>query len=380
MPENDQYNRWIDEHGNPTDVGKPSVENHDYIFYAVYGIHKYKMTWMDGDGTTALTTTAIPYGQAIEEPLAYPYKDDSALDREKTYKFIGWSLMQNGNPIKLKSYQATRDYTFYSSFTESSVYDNVISEKYLAISNDGALSAKNNIILKGKITIPEKVQGKQVTSIAASGFEAQKKITGIFFTKNCAITVFGDKAFYESYNLKYLDYPSSLEKVSANAIAECFSLKDFNLTNANKLHTIDVGAFAHSGDSYNASATPVNFKIQIPASVKVIGYEAFTNSRTVDKWYFYGEKYEGTSQTVSSKVDKVINYVTIGSVNNPSSLQSLDSMAFAGGEKIDITQPYAYVTIYYNNETGTSQSIQTLLDNMSDKDRVQSTVVEAFQH
>ena len=47
------------------------------------------MTWMDGDGTTVLTTTAVPYGQAIEEPLAYPYKDDSELEREKTYKFIG---------------------------------------------------------------------------------------------------------------------------------------------------------------------------------------------------------------------------------------------------------------------------------------------------
>lgn len=374
VPENDQYNTWIDEHGNPTAVGKPSAGIYDYTFYAVYGIHKYEMTWMDGDGTTVLTTTAVPYGQAIEEPLAYPYKDDSKLDREKTYKFIGWSLMQNGNPIKLKSYQATRDYTFYSSFTESSVYDNVANTRYFNI-YQGELSPRSGIVLKGKITLPAKVNNEKVTVI--KDFKNQKEITGIFFEKSNVLGIerFEQNAFQDCHNLRYLEYPKSLTRIESGAVLSCYSLQDYDLTNASELQYIGENAFAYSGDTYNPVQTKVELTIKIPASVKKIAQGAFKNNgMEIAKREFYGAKYTNQQYANESVTLLAFNNVTIGAPSSPSQLTSIGENVFNGGDAI--SNPKAHVRVYAQDPISMNDILEPIKG--TDAEAIEIETIEAF--
>lgn len=332
------------------------------------------MTWMDGDGTTVLTTTAVPYGQTIEEPLAYPYKDDSALDREKTYKFIGWSLMQNGNPIKLKSYQATRDYTFYSSFTESSVYESIANARYFNI-YQGELSPRNEIELKGKITLPAKINNEKVTVI--KDFANQEKITGIFFEKSNDLRVerFEQEAFRDCHNLRYLEYPKSLTRIENSAVSSCYSLQDYDLTNASELQYIGENAFAFSGDTYNPAQTKVELTIKIPASVKKIVKGAFKNNGfEIEKRKFYGTKYTNQQHASEAVTLLAFNNVTIGAPSNPSQLTSIGENVFNGGNAI--SNPKAHVRVYAQDPISMNDILEPIRG--TDAEAIEIETIDAF--
>lgn len=219
VPQADQYDNW---------TGAITEGTYDYIFYAVYGVHKYNMTWIDGDGETVLATTAVPYGQVITEPNAYPYKDDSELDKEMTYSFSGWSLMSSGKIIKLSSYQATRDYTFYSCFTERNVHAKATDEKYFSITDNGYLQTILGMKYKGKITIPTTINGITVKGIDTAAFDSQASddnnkygLTGIFFMADAQITSFGSNSFQNCYDLKYVEYPATLTSINDQAFYNC---------------------------------------------------------------------------------------------------------------------------------------------------------------
>ena len=219
IPQADQYDNW---------TGAIVEGTYDYIFYAVYGVHKYNMTWIDGDGETILATTAVPYGQTITEPNAYPYKDDTELDKEKTYSFSGWSLMAGGKTIKLSSYQATRDYTFYACFTESDVHAKATDEKYFSVTNNGSLQTISGMKYKGKITIPTTINGITVVSIDIDAFMSQTSnndnkygLTGVFFMPDTQIKSFGANSFQNCYDLKYVEYPATLTSINNQAFMNC---------------------------------------------------------------------------------------------------------------------------------------------------------------
>jgi len=71
-------------------------DKYDYTFYAVFGIHKYLMTYYDGDGEV-LDVVAVPAGASIvnNPPRTIPYKDLPITTKEsltQVYKFIGWGV------------------------------------------------------------------------------------------------------------------------------------------------------------------------------------------------------------------------------------------------------------------------------------------------
>lgn len=175
-----------------------------------------------------MATTAVPYGQTITEPNAYPYKDDSGLDKEMTYSFSGWSLMVGGKTIKLSSYQATRDYTFYACFTETDVHAKATDEKYFSITNDGALQSKSGMRYRGKITIPTTINGITVKSIDSKAFQGQTSndsnkygLTGVFFLEDTQVQSFGSYSFQSCYDLKYVEYPATLTAINSQVFYRC---------------------------------------------------------------------------------------------------------------------------------------------------------------
>ena len=77
-----QYDNWSSQRHVPG--------QQDYTFYAVYGVHKYAMTYYDGNGTV-LDITYVPAGQFIVSapPTKMPYKDDTNIAFDRVYKFVG---------------------------------------------------------------------------------------------------------------------------------------------------------------------------------------------------------------------------------------------------------------------------------------------------
>jgi hypothetical protein len=74
------------------------ANQHDYMFYAIFTVHKFLMTYYDGDGSV-LEVVPVPAGSSIVSngPKSLPYKEmeDTEGTFDQVYKFIGWSTREN---------------------------------------------------------------------------------------------------------------------------------------------------------------------------------------------------------------------------------------------------------------------------------------------
>lgn len=215
----------------------------DYTFYAIFEIHAYDFIFMndeDGSGENfkELGRIKVPYGSPvnmIELNKLFPWKDDSALDLTSTYKFTGYSVTPAGNIVNMETYISRKEQTFYAQYEEDSVYNNILNPSYLKITANGALSVdKDNYIdenneisvLKGKITLPNKINGINVKSISNKGFEDAVNITHIFWENKdtCSLTLIGETAFGDCKKLKYFEMPILTETLSSSAFNGCSQL------------------------------------------------------------------------------------------------------------------------------------------------------------
>mgnify|MGYP003436210336 FL=1 len=66
-------------------------------FWAVYKLHAYTITFKNDDGSSLSEDPEVPEfimkinaGDYLVAPDIIPWKDDSKLGKEQTYKFKGW--------------------------------------------------------------------------------------------------------------------------------------------------------------------------------------------------------------------------------------------------------------------------------------------------
>lgn len=162
---------------------------HDYVFYAVFTVHKYEMTYYNGDGNV-LDTTYVPAGEFIVNyPMKkMPYKSDTGLALEKVYKFIGWGTMADATATldwtEAGVGRASNNRRFYPVFEEESVYNNVIGAEYLkdmgAWNNGVLIGLADGYSVQGKITLPATFNGKSVMGIGSGGFRGCQGISMVF--------------------------------------------------------------------------------------------------------------------------------------------------------------------------------------------------------
>ena len=186
-----------------------SVETgvYDYTFYAVYGVHKYIMTFLNGDNETVAGELRIEADAFVPIPQFIPVKDESSLSFDQTYRFTGkWSL-ENGRVLTENSIKSNRNYTFYSEFEQQSVYDEptdinyftFITDEYRERINDSTIPSnlipqnefdsnksltgvriniKDGVELSGKITLPSYVvaNGNNTYSLPTSSTPEANKI------------------------------------------------------------------------------------------------------------------------------------------------------------------------------------------------------------
>lgn len=315
----------------PTEIweGLAFDENHTvYTLYAIFEIHAFNITFVNGDGTSF--TKKIPYNERISlSPVEYNvYKDDSELDFDKTYHFVGWSTEENDEDkiVDLNTYKSTRDYIFYSIFEEDSVYNNTISMDYFnieAVNYTGralnedldyairgyAITPKKAGILSGKITIPNEITVNEETlpviliRDTLDTLGGWQGVTMVFF-ENSQTSEFrgiGDSAFRGSNTLKYFEIPSKLRFIGSYAFQQCISLQVPEFTNA-PIYKIDSFAF---GQALYSNTIDLNNKMEINISlngdIRYLGQFAFSNvGRT--------------------GVERTYGTFTIGSQDNPAQL------------------------------------------------------------
>ena len=219
----DQYDNWASQ--NRID-GK-----FDYVFYAVYYIHKYAMNYLDGDGSI-LATAYVPANASIVQytpsPM-YPIKEFSALEAgekfDKVNKFIGWATSEKDQGEgKIKAWtdseigRASTNRTFYPVFTEVDVHDNVLTDMSLFAVNQVEINgvSYNNLTLirpndvRGKITLPSIVNGKVIQCFNDYGTASNTSstITHIFWERGSQLQFIGANACSDWDNLMYFELPN----------------------------------------------------------------------------------------------------------------------------------------------------------------------------
>ena len=239
-----------------------SAEIYDYTFYAIFTIHKYAISFYDGNNQLIVidsenpiydddgnqVTMRVAYGESIPEPNVIPVKDDSALPLEETYAFLGYSRKTEGDPITDKNWSkeiALEDRKYFSIFKQMSVYDAPIDIKYLELTKQTnalgkeyyTVAVKSGIELSGKIVLPSSYNNIPIAMVAAggpdvlgssnvpttNGFDHNTKITALFWSpKNSNnLEAINANAFNGAVNMKYFDFPDSVCIIDNSAFYRC---------------------------------------------------------------------------------------------------------------------------------------------------------------
>ena len=280
------------------------IDQFDYTFYAVFTRHEFSITFLSGTEEGNYQTVEvkkIPFGDPLVAPDVLPSIDESGLDEEMRYKFLGYT--QNKNNViasseakadlrKIENMLATQDFTFYAVFVEESVYNSATNNKYFDFVNSAvvdefdetytetvgySISVKPGVKLSGKITLPSYYEGLPVITTGQEGFVDQTGITHIFFykekNKEIKFRRFGAMSFSGCTGLKYAEFPTSLRYISDNAFTRCRSLIITNI--GNKVAYIGQNAFNQ------ALAGPVgqsSININIGGCVCGLDTKAFSNN------------------------------------------------------------------------------------------------------
>lgn len=320
VPVSEQYDNWSSQ----------SLENnvYDYVFYATFATHKYRMTFYDGDGTTVLDTLYIDAGAHVTPTLSLPILDDSALDLEKTNKFTGTWLARSGR--NLTAMIANSDYEFFPQFEEADVHESILNTMYLNISADGTVSPAPGVQLKGKITIPAKINNIDVKYV--SGFGGQN-VTHVFFEQGNKVQAFLQDAFRACANLKWVEVPAGLTEIGSNAFWHCTSLATCDWRAATGLESLGSAAFQGSFGTWNGTLT-----FRFPGSIKFLQANCLARFPTA--------------------VD--VDYIIIGSADDPVELNTVNATSMAQNARLNGGGPDELIIKVYTTEAKKQDVIDKL--------------------
>ena len=375
-------NKTIDKWSNQALV----TNQYDYTFYAVCPIHSWNVTYYDHLGTV-IETKKIPHETYAGISNTIPWKDDSALAIEETYKFLGFARSANSSTIiDLNTYVITEDTSFYAVFDENpvSVFENV-NPDYFSVSlfypnvttyndggyggNDTRYNITDGVILSlakevtGKLTVPAFFNGKPVFGIDASfGANSLKKaaesvmgisltdckgdkLTHVFFEKvegdiPTNIRVIKEKAFYLTNTIVYVEFPQGLRAIESKAF---FADSGFDVPSPQFINNEITGTICQLGsqcfnNAFHKSVTNLVLggDIQIMAQINSTSASAAT--------IFQGD----TSIFFGAENITKINKIEIGSAENPCEVSlSLDKPAIASFAEAN-TELIFYSTRYNN--------------------------------
>ena len=118
----------------------------------------------------------------------------------------------------------------------------------------------------GDVVIPDKIEGKSVTSIGKNAFRGCNYLTSVKIPNS--VTTIEEGAFYSCYSLVIVKMSENITSIGDNAFYGCSFLTDIAIPNG----VTKIGEEAFYGAFYNSGVLQ---RITLPDSVTSIGKDAF---------------------------------------------------------------------------------------------------------
>lgn len=347
-------NEWDTENNqcvDPTTFNLADPANANLVFVAVYSLTKYVITYCNYDGTPFkhdgrnVTTLAVA-GTYITLTDLIPWRDDrNDCSLKETWHFDGWRTSLDteelidsyveGTPTVGRNYiRAAKNMTVYARYTKESVYAHPLTADKLLYRYDSAsgtysVTIRDDLGIMGKICFPKNltvgdinapITSTLIPSINEGGSNnygplANKHdktnsssayyvegsedigIYAVFFEgtedNSCFLETVSARTFYGSDSIVYIDFPSSLRTIEANAFAGCRNLTNNELPPY--VTTIRQAAFNETWLD-----VPGGIELKIPASF-IQGYDG--RLATWEPWAFNSSAIN--SVTIGSRTDRV---------------------------------------------------------------------------
>lgn len=174
-------------------------------------------------------------------------------------------------------------------------------------------------IASGEVTVPESINGRNITRIGINPFSYKQFITGV--TLPSTIDVIADKAFYMCVGLEKIVVPEGVESVGDNCFNLCEALEE----------------------------------ITLPRSAKSIGKELFTDCKALKTAYIYCEGaalgddfFLGCESLESIYLSKDVKSLSASAVESCSALTDIYCQGTAEDTLID--DSIEGITVHYEYE------------------------------
>lgn len=219
---------------------------------AKWEISKFTITF-DADGGNAIEYVEGLYNNIIDEP-AYPAKSG--------YGFIGWYYDEE--EWNFEKNVVTADITLTAKWIDSSNFSYVIEKNAAAITDyNGSIQ---------EIIIPKNLNGYVVTNISEYAF-LEKDITSVKIAST--VTVIGEGAFADCYNLEKVYIPKSVINIENYAFSGCENLKNIIIDSKNTVYDSRNNCNAIIETSTNTLIYGC-LDLEIPSTVTNIGETAYS--------------------------------------------------------------------------------------------------------
>ncbi len=199
--------------------------------------------------------------------------------------------------------------------------------------DDGTITITGYTGSDTKVVIPEKIDGKSVTSIDNWAFEECRKLISVELPDS--ITSIGNGVFYECRKLVDIKIPSGVTSIGDNAFVSCWSLTSIDIPNS--VTNIGKHAFAASGLT----------SIEISANVTSIGSAAFTQCSAISSIKVDADNEVYTSDGNNCIIEKSSNILILGCSSTviPDGVTGIADRAFSGADITTIEIPKSVTSI-----------------------------------
>ena len=195
-----------------------------------------------------------------------------------------------------------------------------------------------------------------VTSIGDFAFYCCSDLKNVLFQENSQLTSIGKNSFYNCSSLTSIEIPSGVTSIKYDAFYSCTDLKNVLFQENSKLTSIGENAF------YNCSSLT---SIEIPSAVLYIGGGAFARCSdlvriSVDE----GNAIYDSRENCNAIIKTSANTIKVGCLNTiiPSSVTSIEELAFAGSKMTSIEIPCNITFIGEGAFAGCSDLVRISVD------------------
>lgn len=247
--------------------------------------------------------------------------------------------------------------TFDSEISEE-VEFTVPSNRFLITKmNDGyEIEADPNNLIKGKLVIPNAVNGVPVTSISFRGFENCTELTSVILPNS--ISKIGRYAFQGCKNLTRIKLPIYLDDIPMNAFSQCSGLWDVEIPNSVK--SIGANAFIYASSlkelTLSANVTELGDgcfgrtgleRIDVDKDNPVYRSEGNCIIRRADEELLIGCRTSKIPYGVKSIGRDAFIGVESTEIQIPSSVTTIKRFAFADSTLRSVELPHSITTIEF---------------------------------